>query len=267
MADILKFPTSKGSARKAVLSTQDEIAIAAHDLRNPLSCILLNLELVEAKFHLGKTENIEALIGRGIRAAERMEDMIKKLLVDAKQNNEFRGGLTEAEQALSVSKSYCSLKLALQTSIEHNQPRADQKSISLKFASEKDIVVETDEGLLVEAIDNLINNAIKYSEPYTEIICSIGQDLQSAFICITDQGPGLTNQDIGCIGQPYQTLSAKPTAGEQSTGLGLWSTKRIAQALSGTLTAENGGENTGATFALNLPLATPSSQIASYLDC
>jgi signal transduction histidine kinase len=104
-----------------------------------------------------------------------------------------------------------------------------------------------------EAIDNVISNAIKYSPIGGRISVLVGQEQNSTIIRVTDQGAGLSPEDIGRLFGRFQRLSAKPTGGESSTGLGLSIVKRIIDMHGGRVTAESGGPGQGSTFAILLP--------------
>lgn len=74
-------------------------------------------------------------------------------------------------------------------------------------------------------------------------------------IRISDQGPGLSPEDLGRLFGRFQRLSAKPTAGESSTGLGLSIVKRIVDMHGGEVTAKSDGPGSGSTFTITLPAA------------
>ena len=76
----------------------------------------------------------------------------------------------------------------------------------------------------------------------------------TAWCCIEDEGPGLQEADFKTLFEPFAALSAKPTAGESSTGLGLHGARQRVEAHGGELTAENRPDG-GAVFRFTLPLA------------
>lgn len=231
---------------------REEISMAAHDLRNPLACVVSTLELLDARAESALKPEASNVIRRGLRAADRMERMIQRLLHNA--NPTSGSGIRVAR---------CSVRSAIGAAIEHNALAGATKSISIQMCG-GEIFTEIDEHLLVEAIDNLISNAIKFSDPGSKISCRMAREGGSVSIQITDQGPGLSANDLTRLGKPFQRLSAKPTAGEQSIGLGLWSTRRIADALGGNLSAQNNDSGSGATFTLCIPLNHPA---AMRKDC
>ena len=106
---------------------------------------------------------------------------------------------------------------------------------------------------LREAIDNLVSNAIKYSPIGGKISVVVTHEDDSTQIRVADEGAGLSPEDLGRLFGRFQRLSAKPTAGESSTGLGLSIVKRIIDMHGGEVTAASGGPGLGSTFTIVLP--------------
>src|SRR5262249_35857427 len=107
---------------------------------------------------------------------------------------------------------------------------------------------------LREAIDNIVSNAIKYTPGGGAIDVVLLDADGNALIRVRDSGPGLTKGDLALMVTRFQRLSAKPTGGESSTGLGLAIAKKIVDLHGGELTAESAGPGTGACFTILLPL-------------
>jgi signal transduction histidine kinase len=106
---------------------------------------------------------------------------------------------------------------------------------------------------LSEAVDNLLSNAVKYSRAGGRIEVSVEERGAEAAIVVRDQGPGLSPEDMSRLFGRFQRLSAKPTAGESSTGLGLSIAKHIVDLHGGSIKASSGGVGKGATFEIVLP--------------
>ena len=104
-------------------------------------------------------------------------------------------------------------------------------------------------------IDNLVSNAVKFSPPEKSIWLTVGP-ASGGFLefRVRDEGPGCDDNDLADMFTRYRRLSARPTAGEPSTGLGLSIAKRHVEAMKGTLHCES-EPGRGATFVLRLPLA------------
>ena len=110
-----------------------------------------------------------------------------------------------------------------------------------------------DSDRMPEAIDNLIRNAIKYSPIGGRISVLDNDHDSSTVIRVADEGAGLSPEDLGRLFGRFQRLSAKPTAGESSTGLGLSIVKRIVDMHGGTVTADSAGPGQGSIFTITLP--------------
>ncbi|WP_237481036.1 sensor histidine kinase [Lichenibacterium dinghuense] len=106
---------------------------------------------------------------------------------------------------------------------------------------------------LRDALDNIVSNAVKYSPLGAEIVTEAARDGDGVALRVTDRGSGLRPEDFGRMFGRFQRLSAKPMGGESSTGLGLFSAKRIVDLHGGALLAESDGPGRGTSFVLRLP--------------
>jgi signal transduction histidine kinase len=146
------------------------------------------------------------------------------------------------------------------TLVGEYQERAAAKQITLQFSSaEPSVTAFLDTNSTMEVLDNLVSNAVKYSPHgttvfvYVESVAVIA-DASVALISVRDEGPGISNEDKSKMFGKFARLSAKPTGGESSTGLGLSIVKRLVEAMNGRIWCESTlGE--GSTFVLALPTA------------
>jgi signal transduction histidine kinase len=183
-------------------------------------------------------------------AGRRMLGLVDTLLADA------------MEDALDINLRLGPSNLAklVREVVEASQPSADAKGQSIVVAAPERLTVTADRDRLWETIDNLVSNAIKYTPPGGRIDIAVEQADERARLVVRDNGLGLSPEDAARVFGRFQRLSAKPTAGESSTGLGLSIVKRIVDLHGGTVTAESPGPHQGATFTVTLPLdrSTPS---------
>jgi signal transduction histidine kinase len=134
-----------------------------------------------------------------------------------------------------------------------NQPLAVNKQQAITVSAPPNFVTMCDSDRMREAIDNLISNAIKYSPIGGKIAVVVSHEQNNTIIRIADEGAGLSPEDLGRLFGRFQRLSAKPTAGESSTGLGLSIVKRIIDMHGGRVNADSQGPGLGSTFTVILP--------------
>ncbi|HXN66228.1 MAG TPA: ATP-binding protein, partial [Bradyrhizobium sp.] len=132
------------------------------------------------------------------------------------------------------------------------------KQQTIAVSAPPNFVTMCDADRMREAIDNLVSNAIKYSPIGGKIALLVTHEGDRTVIRIADEGAGLLPEDLGRLFGRFQRLSAKPTAGESSTGLGLSIVKRIIDMHGGEVTAESGGPGQGSTFTVTLPAVVTS---------
>jgi two-component system sensor histidine kinase/response regulator len=111
-----------------------------------------------------------------------------------------------------------------------------------------------DAAALDQVLDNLISNAIKFSPPEKEITISVRRNAHIVECEVRDHGPGFTPEDQVRMFHRYARLSARPTGGEPSTGLGLSIAQKLVRGMGGELTCNNAPDH-GAVFILRLPHA------------
>ncbi|WP_189568392.1 GAF domain-containing sensor histidine kinase [Roseibacillus persicicus] len=130
----------------------------------------------------------------------------------------------------------CDLSSVLQNIVENQKATAELKSISLKSTlTDSSALTNADHWLVERVLDNLIDNAIKYSPRGGEVHISIFEREDMIGIRVRDSGPGFSEDDLTRLYQRYSRLSANPTAEETSTGLGLSIARRLASQTGGSL--------------------------------
>jgi signal transduction histidine kinase len=134
-----------------------------------------------------------------------------------------------------------------------NRPLAESKRQTIALSGQPSVILNGDQERLREAIDNLVGNAIKYSPIGGAIDVSVTVRGGEAVCSVRDRGPGLSPEDMARLFGRFQRLSAKPTAGEGSTGLGLSIVKRIVELHDGRVTADSQGPGLGSTFSIHFP--------------
>jgi len=227
------------------------LGTVAHDLKNPLSVILGRTEMLTELISAGSSrENVATQIDHIRNAARRLTAMVDQLISDA---------MADAFD-ITIRHEPVDLSALVNDVAEANKPSAvnKQQTISVQASAHHDLTM-CDADRMREAIDNLISNAIKYSPVSGRIDVLVGRDADHVSISVRDEGAGLSPEDLDRLFGRFQRLSAKPTGGESSTGLGLSIVKRIIDMHGGHVTADSAGPGRGATFTIVLP-ATREAQ-------
>jgi signal transduction histidine kinase len=223
------------------------LGTVAHDLRNPLSVIIGRAEILERMLSDPEhtIENTQAQIKHIHSAADRLTDMVDSLIADA---------MADALN-IAIRREPVDLATLVKDVVEANQPLAAKKQQFIHVSAPAGKTFACDGDRIREAVDNLLSNAIKYSPIGGRIELSVDLQPDGAQIRVKDEGPGMSAKDISRLYGRFQRLSAKPTGGESSIGLGLSIVKRIIDLHGGAIGAESPGPGHGTTFTLTLPVA------------
>ena len=124
--------------------------------------------------------------------------------------------------------------------------------------------LETDPVLLKTILENLLDNAVKFSPFGASIHLKLWVEETDLQISVSDQGPGISEADQHTLFNKFARLSARPTAGESSNGLGLFIVKQFAASLKGSIHLEKSDQ--GACFRLSLPKAVKAHTNLSKPD-
>lgn len=232
---------SRLAARKAAARQNHILSMVAHELKNPLTLIPVYADLL--KEALQNNAELLPLTGHIKRASSRMSSLIHDMLEI--------GQLQAA--GIPLKKTQFEASSFLARVVSGNLVLAHAKDQQIRLES-KNFLITADEVKLSEVLDNLINNAIKYSPPGSVISINAYTDSGEAVIKVSDEGPGFTQADMTKLFQPFTRLSAQPTGGENSTGMRLSIVKLLVDAHKGHITAKNNSRTRGATFTLQLPL-------------
>ncbi len=216
-------------------------ATAVHDIKNPAAAIKGYVELLES-FDLNAVEQHE-IIKYLVDTSSRIVDLAQKMSVAIAQTENVESKF-ESSSIKSIIDSVC----------YQNMANANRKQIKLiNNASPQTPQIDVDKEKIHEALDNLVNNAIKFSYPETSIIIKSYFNERKIFIEVIDNGVGMNEDDLNHLFQKGVSLSSKPTGNEETSGLGLWIVKNIIDEHGGTMTVAS-KKNVGSTFKVELPI-------------
>jgi signal transduction histidine kinase len=226
------------------------LATAAHDLKNPLGAILLMADRINYEAEQGHVGEVT------LSQSSRIHDMVQRMIQII---NSVLDAAVQEMGEVSLTFEMTNLGDLVHRVVQENEVYADSKGIRLVY-------VETfaaecwgllDQLRISQAMDNLVNNAIKYSPQGSTIRVELGLRIvdgqDRVHIEVRDQGPGLTSADIEQAFGPFTRLSAQPTGGEYSTGLGLSIVKQMVELHGGWVWIES-EPGQGAVFLVEIPL-------------
>lgn len=221
------------------------LGMAAHDLRNPLTVVMGYIDMIEKEMMGPCSDTQKEVLRKTKDKCHTMVSLLNSLLdVSAIESGNIALNIERVEHPESFL-SECK---------EANEIIARQKNIHLNLSTLKTLPpVYFDRERMTQVLNNLVSNAIKYSHPQTEITLKAEADQESFRILVSDQGQGISEQEIKQLFDEYTCTSTKSTAGEKSTGLGLAIVKKIVEAHSGKIKVES-ELNKGSTFAVEIPL-------------
>src|ERR1700761_5902749 len=220
------------------------LGTVAHDLKNPLGVIIGRTEMLTELIAAGSSrDGITSQVEHIRDATKRLTSMVDHLISDA---------MADAFD-ITIRRELVDIGALVSEVVDANQPLAVNKQQSIAVSATPNLTTMCDADRIREAIDNLISNAIKYSPVGGKISVLVGEETSKITIRVVDEGAGISPEAIRPLFGRCQGLSAKPPAGESSTGLGLSIVKRIIDMHGGEVTADSPGPNKGSTFTIVLP--------------
>lgn len=231
------------------------LGIAAHDMKSPLAGMMMNVGLMRRHYDKMSTEELMKQFTSLEQTIRRMSDIISNLLdINAIETGNMKLTMSEID-AVPLVEQY----------VQEYHDRARAKNITMNFSTDAEkLFVLADASALAQVVDNLLSNAVKYSPQSKSVFVRLLKRDSRVRLEIQDEGHGITPEEIDKLFGKFVRLSARPTGGEDSTGLGLSIVKKLVEAMNGKVWCESHTEsdtNTGATFIVELP-STESKRAA-----
>jgi len=229
---------------------KDELyAVAIHDLKNPAAAMKGLIQLLD-DFDLTAHEQQEI-----------MEGLVASSESIFKLTEELSSSISNSGEQNLVTLEDASLKKVIDTVFIINTAYANKKEIRLINRSSATLPnFYFDPNKIKEVIDNLINNAIKYGPKNTEVILEAFFTNSKVTIEVSDNGVGISDEDLKKIFIKGSMLSAKPTGNESSSGLGLWIVKKLVEAHNGKVWVKS-KVGKGTTFVVELPTNLTNAKV------
>ena len=209
-----------------------------HELKSPLAGIRLALDtLINRK---GMDTRFEPLVMGAVKESQRLNDLTDKLLVSARMNHSFE-----------IYPSPVSLGEFMDELVQSAKQRFSDHEI--EFMSEvKTESISMDHVNMRMALDNLVENAVKYSSPGSKIDINLKESDSSINFSISDQGPGIPEAERSMVFEKFYRIGDENTRSKKGTGLGLYIAREIIKKHKGKIhILEKNG--VGSTFHIEIP--------------
>jgi len=218
------------------------LAMVAHDIRSPLQRISGLMDIMKLENHNdGRRLQVEEMVQATVNGANQLVNELIEI-------HQIESGAVDRNTEILEIIPFIHQLIIVQ------QLAADSKNIVIKTDVQcKTTTIRTDKRLLQRILENLLTNAIKFSERDTSIIFTLKEDGGRIWYSTKDNGKGIPKSEHSHLFTKFGKTSTRPTAGEASTGLGLFIVARLTKILDGTVsfTSEEGkGSEFSVSFAL-----------------
>jgi len=226
---------------EATHAREEILGMVSHDLKTPLTAILLNLQLAPRVLAGAWNPSVQKWVNRMSHAADQMNHLMQDVLTAEK----VKAG------TFNIEKQPHSVATLISNILELLGPIAERKSIILeKKIPDEPLNVRCDQDRILQVLSNLLGNAIKFTAEGGRIGLEVVSRQKEIEFCVWDTGPGITKENLPQLFDRY--WQAKKTA-RMGTGLGLYIVKTVVEAHGGRVWVESSLGN-GSRFFFSLPL-------------
>lgn len=237
--DVSGLKRVEAELRRTVQSREAILSIVAHDLRSPLHGVVLATDLIEMQVRLGRQVQVQT-VQEVLRALQRMDRMVEDLLditcIEAQSLSVRREPMRPAELLAELNASH--------------RAAAEQTRRELSVVCSADLeLLSADSHRLLQVLDNLVTNALKFTRPGGHVSVHAMPDGSHVRFEVRDDGPGI---DPGHLPHLFDRFWQVNRADKRGAGLGLAIAKGIVEAHGGHLWVES-EPGVGATFCFSIP--------------
>ena len=222
------------------------MGVVAHDLKSPINQISGLLEITKRSLRKDQRD-IHQYMDKIHESAEYAREMITRILNEnATDSADLKLDISETNIYSLVEKCVYDFRI-----------EAEKKHIKVNIEHDQGSFIGlVDKNYFLQVVQNLISNAIKFSPFKSLVKVKVEHAEDRIRTSVIDQGPGLSEEDKKKLFRKYQKLSARPTAGESSTGLGLVIAKKFIEAMNGTIWYRS-EQGKGSSFMVEVPTVIP----------
>lgn len=223
------------------------VSIASHQLRSPLTAIRGYASMLnEGSFG--------AIPEKAREPLQRIEESSRFMALSV---DDFLNVSRIESGSMKYEKAIFSLSKLASAVADDLRPAATKKGLVLVYRSDSDtdMHVKADEGKIRQVIQNVVDNAMKYTPKGTvSIVAQDDEKTKRARVIVVDTGVGMSEETAATLFGKFVRAKNANSVNVYGTGLGLFIAKQMLEAMGGTLTAKSDGEGKGSTFTIELPL-------------
>lgn len=213
----------------------------SHELRSPLARLNIALELLRRK----SPADVSQLLDRIERESARLDGMIGELLT-----------LSRLEARTEIEKAEVDLGELVRGIAEDVGFEAEKKQARVELKRVDDVAVDANRELLLRTIENVMRNAVRFTEPGTAIEVELAEEGSAVTLSVRDHGPGVPEAALQAIFQPFYRVEDHRARKEGGAGIGLAIAERAAHLHGGSISAKNESSG-GLRVDLTLPALRP----------
>lgn len=222
-------------------NSNDFLQMVSHDLKSPVNAIIGLTDIIQAEKDLLKVRQYNDYV---LHSAQKALHLIESL----------RQVTLLERDTFSIQKKEFMLDKLVEEVIHQNRVNAHQKGQTIHASIQENVKAFLDPIKTYQVVDNILNNAVKYSPKKADVEIELFQKEDNAIIIVKDKGQGFLEEEKEKLFRKFSRLSSRPTGNEIATGLGLFICKKLVELHEGTIVAESDGKNKGAMFTIALPL-------------
>ncbi len=222
---------------------RDFVANVSHEIKTPLTAIKGFVETLQ-QGKVDQAEEYERFLGIIQKHVDRLNSIIEDLMALSR--------IEQEDESKTISFQQVKIEDIFQAALQMCRTKAEEKKIRIDLDCEKDTTAVFDPTLIEQAVVNLLDNAIKYSEPQSTVLLKSHHQNSEVIIRVQDHGIGIAQKHLPRLFERFYRVDKARSRSLGGTGLGLAIVKHIAQAHGGHVTVESKlGE--GSRFSIHLP--------------
>jgi len=222
---------------------RDFVANVSHEIKTPLTAIKGFVETLQ-QGRVDKAEENERFLGIIQKHVDRLNSIVEDLLALSR--------IEQEDEHKEINFQQVKIEDIFQAAVQLCQSKAEEKKIRIDMDCEKDATAIFDPTLIEQAVVNLLDNALKYSEPQSTVMLKSNQQNSEVIISVRDHGIGIAQKHLPRLFERFYRVDKARSRKMGGTGLGLAIVKHIAQAHGGHVSVESQlGE--GSRFSIHLP--------------